>query len=220
MTNATLAKAEIYNLDKPGSRPVEVMFNPKEYSFSKQNQWTEGQTPASNVPQIEFGGGRPATLTMQLFFDTFATKEDVREKYTDAIWEMTQIDPNLEDPKSRRGRPPMVRFQWGDSWSFDAVITSLKQNFTLFHHTGKPLRATLDISFQQVRDTARLRPQNPTSGGVGGERVWRVQPGDTLTSIAHREYGDATLWRPIAEANGLTRLRDLPAGMTLVIPNV
>jgi nucleoid-associated protein YgaU len=220
MDAQTPTKAKIYNLDKPGSTPVEVMFNPKEYAFSKQNTWNEGETPATNVPQIEFGGGQPATLTMQLLFDTFATKEDVREKYTDKLWEMMQIDPDLEDPKSGRGRPPKVRFQWGDTWSFDAVITSLKQNFTLFHDNGKPLRATVDISFRQATDASRLRPQNPTSGGIGGERAYCVQPGDTLTLIAYREYGDATLWRPIAEANRLTRLRDLTPGVYLVIPHV
>ena len=87
-------------------------------------------------------GGNPATLTMQLFFDTYDTKEqakDVRKEYTDAIWELMMIDPTLKDKKSKKGRPPKVHFQWGKTWSFDAVITSLKQNFTLFScQTARP----------------------------------------------------------------------------------
>lgn len=219
MDNSSLARAAIINLDRSSVPPIKCMFNPKEYSFSKQNQWNEGKTPAKDVPQYEFGGGKPASLQMQLFFDTFATREDVREKYTDAIWELMMIDPDLTDQTTKRGRPPMVRFIWGQNWSFDAVITSIKQQFTLFLDTGAPVRATLDITFQQIKDTKHLKPQNPTSGGVGGERVWRVSAGDTLAWIAYKEYGDATMWRLIADANRLTKVRDLTPGTELEIPN-
>jgi nucleoid-associated protein YgaU len=129
------------------------------------------------------------------------------------------VDKKLKDKKNKNGRPPRVLFQWGETWSFEAVINSVKQQFTLFLSTGTPVRATLDITFQQVTDTAQLRPQNPTSGGVGGERVWRVSAGDTLAWIAFREYGDSTMWRLIADANRLTRVRELTPGTMLVIPN-
>ncbi len=110
-------------------------------------------------------------------------------------------------------------FQWGAAWSFEAVITSLSQQFTLFLSDGTPVRATLTVNFQQVRDTANLAPQNPTSGGAGGERVWQVGAGDTLAWIAYREYGDATKWRLIAQANNLIQVRELAPGTVLVIPN-
>lgn len=219
MDDAKLAKATITNLDRSGSQPVKCMFNPKEYSFSKTNNWSEGDTPSQNTSQLQFSGGKPASLQMQFFFDTYEERTDVREKYTDAFWELMVIDTSLKDKQNQYGRPPRVLFQWGRTWSFEAVITSMKQQFTLFLDTGVPVRATLDVTFQQVRDTSQLRSQNPTSGGMGGERVWRVQPGDTLAWIAFREYGDSTRWRLIAEANRLTRVRDLTPGTILVIPN-
>ncbi len=43
MDGASLAHAKIINLDGGGS-PIECMFNPKEYSFSKRNQWTPGKS--------------------------------------------------------------------------------------------------------------------------------------------------------------------------------
>lgn len=217
--DTTLQKATIQNRDKPGSKPVTCMFNPKEYTFQKTNSWKEGETPAQNISQLQFTGGKSATLTMQFFFDTYAERKDVREEYTDAFWELMVIDASKKDKKNKFGRPPLVLFQWGRTWSFQAVITSMKQQFTLFLDSGVPVRATLDVTFQQVSDPSQLRAQNPTSGGVGGERVWRVQAGDTLAWIAYREYGDATRWRPIAEANRLTRVRELVPGTILVIPN-
>ncbi len=171
------------------------------------------------MPQLEFGGGQPATLQMQLFFDTYAEGKDVRKEYTDSIWQLMMVDQALKDPKNKKGRPPKVRFQWGSAWSFDAVITSVNQKFTLFLSDGTPVRATLDVTFQQIKDEALLPPQNPTSGGVGGERVWVVNEGDTLAWIAYKEYGDANQWRLIADANRLTQVRRLVPGTVLEIPN-
>jgi len=219
MSNTSLAKAAIVNRDKPGSIPIRCMFNPSEYTFSKQNSWSMGKTKGNDMPQLEFSSGKPATLKLQLFFDTYDTQQDVREVYTDAIWELMIVDPELTDAKNQKGRPPKVSFIWGKTWSFDAVITSISQKFTLFLDTGTPVRATLDVTFQQIHDTRQLRPQNPTSGGTGGERVWTVNAGDTLAWIAYKEYGNPNQWRIIAAANQLTNVRRLTPGITLVIPN-
>lgn len=223
MAQSGLAKAEIVSTET-GAR-VKCLFNPKEYTFSKQNNWKDQQT-GKNVPQIEFGGGQPATLQMELFFDTYAhfkssgaPPKDVRKEYTDKIWKLMIVDPKLTDAKNKKGRPPKVIFSWGQTWLFKAVITSITQKFTMFIADGTPVRATLNVSFRQVEDEGALARQNPTSGGVGGERIWTVNEGDTLGLIAYRELGDATRWREIADANQLTRVRRLRPGTVLVIPN-
>ena len=223
MAQSGLAKAEIVSTES-GER-VKCLFNPKEYTFSKQNNWKDQQT-GKNVPQIEFGGGQPATLQMELFFDTYAhfkssgaPPKDVRKEYTDKIWKLMIVDPKLTDAKNKKGRPPKVIFSWGQTWLFKAVITSITQKFTMFIADGTPVRATLNVSFRQVEDEGALARQNPTSGGVGGERIWTVNEGDTLGLIAYREFGDATRWREIADANQLTRVRRLRPGTVLVIPN-
>ncbi|HEX9371313.1 MAG TPA: LysM peptidoglycan-binding domain-containing protein [Roseiflexaceae bacterium] len=217
MDNTSLAKATIINLDTKES--IACMFNPKEYAFAKRNSWTRGDTAGSNMPQLEFGSGEPATLQLQLFFDTYADRQDVRKRYTEAIWNLMLVDQALQDPKSMKARPPKVRFQWGASWSFDAVITSISQKFTLFLSDGTPVRATLDVSLEQIQDDKLFPKQNPTSGGSGGERLWTVNDGDTLAWIAYKEYGDPKRWRLIADANRLTCVRRLAPGMVLVIPH-
>ncbi|MGC1297586.1 MAG: LysM domain-containing protein, partial [Alloacidobacterium sp.] len=80
-------------------------------------------------------------------------------------------------------------------------------------------RAVLDVSFQEAQDANLHSKQNPTSGGVGGERIWTVSSGDTLSFIAYSEYQDPTAWRQIADANRLTDVRRLACGTQLVIPN-
>lgn len=218
----TCVKACILNIDRPGP-PVACMFNPKELTLSKYNYWNQGQTSGANMPQLTFGGGQPMSLNLELFFDTYheeiPAKRDVRQ-HTRPVWEMLAIDVNLRDTTNTWGRPPKVRFQWGTTSLFDAVITNISERFTLFLPTGTPVRATVQVTFQQVVDPTQRGPQNPTSGGVGGERVWTVNDGDTLAWIAYKEYGDATKWRPIADANKLTRVRRLTPGTGLRIPHV
>jgi nucleoid-associated protein YgaU len=221
MSNDTsLAPATIVNVSRNG-KPIRCMFNPKEYTFTRQNNWAPAKTKGKSVQPLQFGGAQPATLQMQLFFDTYAEGKDVRKAYTDAIWELMWLDPKLEDKKTKVRKPPVVRFQWGQSWSFEAVITSITQKFTLFTAHGLPVRATLDVTFMQARDEKFYteQRQNPTSGGEGAQRVWTVQDGDTLAWIAYQEYGDSSMWRSIADANGLTRVRRLVPGAVLLIPN-
>lgn len=222
----TLPKAQIINIDN-GSI-VECMFNPKEYSISKKNNWGPPKSgggassnAGTNVPKQQYNGGQPATLTLQLLFDTYvgATgSKDVRKQYTSKIWALAEADVSFVDNKTTKTRPPKVRFQWGPAWSFVAVITSITQKFTLFSADGTPVRATLDVTFQQITDDSQLPGTNPTSGGTGGERQWTVKHGDSLGSIAYEVYGDAGGWRTIADANHLTSVRDLRPGLQLGIP--
>jgi predicted Zn-dependent protease len=230
MSTSSMARAVIINLDQ-NDEQVECMFNPAEYTFKKENSWNAGGNVGRDLPQIEFSSGQPTTLQMQLFFDTYSgrpdvrsggaqsSRKDVRIEYTEKIWKLMLVDQKLSDAKTGKARPPIVRFQWGKSWTFDAVITSITQRFSLFLEDGTPVRAILDVVFQQVRDTQQFRPQNPTSGGVGGERLWTVKAGDTLPWIAHKTLGNAGKWPLIAIANRLERVRRLAPGTILVIPN-
>jgi hypothetical protein len=213
-----LAKAVIINVDS-GDPPITCHFNPTEYSLSKQNNWSPTETGGSNMPQLEFGGGQPGTLQMELLFDTYMQQKDVRKVYTDRLMALMLVDEQLRDPETGRGRPPRVRFQWGTTMSFEAVITSITQRFTLFLANGMPVRAKVSVTFQQIKDDNLFPRQNPTSGGTGGERVWTVKQGDTLRTIAYSEYGDVAHWRLIADANRLDRVRQLIPGTRLQIPS-
>jgi len=61
--------------------------------------------------------------------------------------------------------------------------------------------------------------QNPTSGGLAAQRTHTVVAGDSLASIAYEEYGEAGLWRALAETNRLDDPMRLPAGTSLLVPS-
>ena len=118
---------------------------------------------------------------------------------------------------SNKSEPPRVEFRWG-RFAFKAVVKQIRQRFTLFLKDGTPVRTTVEVSFQQVEDELDFPMQNPTSGGGPPMKTHVVGAGERLDWIAASVYGDATRWRLIADANGITHPLRLREGMELVIP--
>ncbi len=213
-----LAKGKFYNADS-GAEVVECHFNPADLTINKSNQWKPKSSTGSNVPDVTFGGGGARTLQMSLVFDTYEAKSDVREA-TDKVLALMDADP-IKTPSGSQKRPPHVEFGWGAFRSFRGVITQVSQKFTLFLPDGTPVRATLQVTLQEVPKAAaknRGAGQNPTSLAAGARRMRVVQAGDTIDWIAAEELGDPNAWRRIAEANGLDDPRRLRPGRTLLIP--
>ena len=213
-SRGNLTAANIVNLAT--GMVVHCMFNPHEYTVAKQNQYQPGETIGRNVPKMTFRQGGAESLRLQLFFDTFAEKVDVRI-HTEPLWSMMMVGP--KDPRSNKAEPPKVAFHWG-SFYFKAVITSISQKFTLFDKEGIPLRTTLDVNFQQVEDPYAIPFQNPTSGRGPALRTHIVQEGERLDLIAAKAYGDASHWRLIADENRVFHPMRLRPGQQLVLPPV
>jgi hypothetical protein len=213
-TRGGLEPAVIVNKDTNDT--VRCMFNPHEYTLTKQNRWERGETKGKNVPRLKFSQGGSQTLKLQLFFDTYAEGSDVRT-HTDPLWQMMMVNSDKTNPRSNKSEPPPVSFQWG-GLVFDAVITNMSQKFTLFFKDGTPARTTVEITLEQLSDDQDFARQNPTSGGGEAPRTRLVKAGERLDLIAYDEYEDATEWRRIAEANTLTHPLRLRPGQRLVIP--
>ena len=43
-------KARIINLDDSSEPPIECLFNPNEYTFSKKNTWSKGEVKGKMCP--------------------------------------------------------------------------------------------------------------------------------------------------------------------------
>lgn len=119
---------------------------------------------------------------------------------------------------SKAPSPPWVKFSWGSfsTVQFVAYVTSANATYTLFSPNGVPLRATCSLSLTEIATSTK--GQNPTSGALSARRTTRTVAGDTLASLAWREYGDATRWRVIAEANGIDDPMRLHPGTELLLP--
>ena len=201
------------------STPIDCWFNPTEYTISKTNKWEFKTAPGTALPPAQFAGGMPRNMQVELLFDASDTKKDVKEA-TDKLLKMMEIDGG--------GRPPMITFVWGQTNSFKAVAESLMLRYTLFRPNGSPIRAHASLMLAQAEKTqdASATPGgtpgggNPTTRGIDAQGAHVVRDGDSLASIAYKAYGDPTLWRPIAEANGIDDPLRLRRGRSLAIPRL
>lgn len=214
----TFNRLKITNKDKP-KNSFEVLFNPTEYSFDDGSTWEE-QGRNRQRPEIQYTGGERTKLTMELFFDTYETGEDVRA-YTSKLAKL--LVPTFGNGK----RPPVLRLEWGKAdpsiassyFPFECVLEKLTQKFTLFSESGTPVRATANVTFKQYRLPADELKRNPQRKSFPFE-VYTVRSGDTLSGIAARSWKDPTRWREIADRNSVDNPRLIEAGQTLLIPAI
>lgn len=163
-----MVRGQLVILDQQGKEmqgeenTIKFMFNPQEYTISRSVDWGNKSNDTSDAGNKIFNGGNPATLQLDLFFDTYGTKngdmgrqsddkvEDVRN-LTHKLWELTEISPGTSHKKSgiKKETPRQVLFQWGKSWHFKAVVKKLDQQFTLFMPDGMPVRAKVKLTLEQ-----------------------------------------------------------------------
>jgi nucleoid-associated protein YgaU len=87
----------------------------------------------------------------------------------------------------------------------------------MFRESGQPIRAVCTIELTETPPGGKK--QNPTSGSRGAQAIVQLVDGDSLAAIAYREYGDATKWRAIAEANSIDDPLRIRPGTKLLVPS-
>lgn len=197
--------------DKEGE--LTFMFNPTEYRLSQTATITHSKSVFKPGGEIEYVGTSGLTVTMQLFFDDFASASgDVTPKITKLLeWQKPNADAELG--------PPYVKFEWGNKQlqNFKGVITSLNISYTVFARDGTPLQAKVDLTLD---GNVEIPPgNNPTSHAVDMRRVHTVVEGETIQTIAYAELGRAAYWRAIASANGIDDPLRVRPGRALLIPS-
>ena len=211
LTRGGLSPAKIINLSTQDEVPC--MFNPFEYTISKQNSWERESTKGKNVPKHNFQKGEAKILSLTLHFDSLAEKRDVRD-YTYKLWEMMLIDTQSIDDTTGKGAPPAVAFEWGRLY-FEAIITSMKEKFSLFLSDGTPVRSTVDVTLEQHTDDTVYEPQMQGQGaGQGAPQTTTATEGDRVDNIASANNTDQ---RTIAEQNNVDDPMNIPPGTTLSV---
>ncbi len=215
-------KATIILLKNGGKvrEEIKCLFNPDQYTISRSAKWEVTKQKGKDQPGLEFKGGDSAEMTLKLLFDTTLTgAKDVRE-YTKSLWEAVCVDKGTTKPGTGgKAEPARVMFTWGNTWSFEAVVTNISQDFILFNDEGVPLRSNVTLKLKQSVDDRTFGKQNPTSGGISGN-IYVVRDGDRLDLIANEYYQKPMLWRYIAEHNDIDNPRELSAGQRLIIPDL
>lgn len=209
-----------------------VLYNPTEYSLSRQVKYSNEAGMDTNTPSVQFISGTSEILQLQLFFDTMSSgaeaggnstehnsldensrkvsleKTDVRA-YTSKVYNLMLIDPS-------KHVPPLLEIKWS-SLQFTGHLTSVNQKFVRFNENGTPVRAVLDVEFTEYVKPSEISEMSPAeSPDTTKYRV--AADGDSLWATAAREYGQCSRWREIARASGVENPRLLDTGMLLTVP--
>lgn len=205
-----MAKVLIIVMKKSGTKWTEgekipVLYYPSQYTQEKDATYPNVED-LGKTNRIQFSGRKPESLSMNLFFDTYNTGEDVRI-HTNKITDLMEYD-------SQGNPPPVLKIVWG-KMNFTCVLEHVTKTFTMFLQEGVPVRATLDCRFKEYRDES-AQQASPSSEGT--TKVQTVKAGDSMSSMANDAYGDPGKWRDIAEANNISNPRVLDPGKEIAIP--
>jgi contractile injection system tube protein/LysM domain-containing protein len=213
-----LEKLRITNLDSKPQERFFVLFNPSEYTLEDASHWV-GQHKMGQKPELHYTGGERKKLMMELFFDTYEARTDVRQ-HTQKIASLLVCD-------KEKHCPPKVELSWGLTapggpyvdFPFVCVLETLKQQFVLFLGDGTPVRAKLSatfIEFTLPEDEEKKNPKNSPDR----TKLYVVKVRDTLSGIAGLFYEEPSKWREIAMANDIDTPRQLTPGSMLRIPKI
>ena len=89
------------------TNPITALFNPNQFTIVKTANWRTLPAKERDVPASQFTHGDPATLSVELMFDTYENGKDVRQ-YTDSIAQLTTVEKH-----GNFHRPPICQLAWG-----------------------------------------------------------------------------------------------------------
>lgn len=213
-SGGSVDKAFFYNMDA-GSY-FTVQYNPKDFKFNKAVSWKEHDDQGQEA-SLEFQKNSPATMQVELIFDTTQDLSDVREVWVNKVLELTNPDytPTEGEVESMdKKRPPIVYFIWG-AFGFYGVVESVDVTFVMFGSDGNPLRAKVAIKMKEWGTETYQSSGGGSYYDSAPVKLVTLQAGQTVSAVAI-EMG--TTAQAIGEANGFDDLTDVPAGTTMIVP--
>ena len=178
--------------------PLTIQYNPVNFKFDKPVSWKEAESQGQES-QLEFQKVQPASVSMELIFDTTHDDNDVRQVWVNKLLAMTNPTIPAGGEQGEKLRPPTVDFEWG-TFAFTGVLESVNATYTMFSQQGNPIRAKVSVKMKEY--TAKKDYSGSGGGqGLGTEKVQLVtaQAGQTVSQIAsdnNCSMSDLLDWNP------------------------
>lgn len=203
------------NPSPSGGKTITFQFNPKEYTITKAGGWerTDSQS-AKEAGPVQWKGPGARSMSIDIYLDH--SDSDTANVLEDTDLLFSCCTPTEKSVGAGKPSGPFVLFGWGKQMSFTAIVKSVSVQFLMFRPNGDPYRAKATVSMEEVG--VRTPAQNPTSGALAARRTHTLIDGETLAHVAAQEYRDPTVWRVLAEANGIDDPLRVRSGYQLLVP--
>lgn len=161
-----MQKASFYIARRGGyALHMNVMFNPSSYSLESNVEYSTAADAEKHTDTLQFAKTQARRLSFELYFDSLngdggssaksaisGSLKDIFASRTEDITQQLEKLRELTEPVKqgvgKYGTPPIVMFSWG-SFSFVGVVTSLRENCTMFLRNGRPAKATVTVSMTE-----------------------------------------------------------------------
>jgi Contractile injection system tube protein len=131
-------------ISKDGTDNIEFMFNPTQLTFNRtMGIQSSDARSTSGLPKVSFAGPNAYTLTINsILFDTY-------ESGTSVMVHVGKLRQSVVFAGSL-GRPPVYVFTWGTQQYLKCFVQSLSYKLTMFLPDGTPVRASADLTLQEI----------------------------------------------------------------------
>ncbi len=172
---------------------LEVQYNPNTMKYSKKLTWIDNASRATELRQKQYDCIEYRKLEMQLFFDFTMVNNETFDEYFKFFEIITSEIIPISSRAEGEGndisralnlfRPPLLRLNWGNIFyesnnefkynHFDScIITKLVWTYKMFSRDGRVLRATADVTFEEINpDTAEEEANKERRGSFSRVKI-------------------------------------------------
>jgi hypothetical protein len=200
-------------------KSIPFFLNPHTVQITKEAEFKEEPSLHGTI-KLKYAQTKPVTLSVgEMWFDTYDTRDSVREKYIDQLEELLDYNKGTHVLNA-------VVFTWGNfsqkskfKSRYVFYICKVQTDYTLFLPDGTPCRAKVALMMHQLmtaeKEGVELPKESPDHA-----RIYTVKRGDTLQGISLFAYDTPTEWRRVAASNGIDDPMDIHPGMKLMLPPI
>lgn len=193
-----------------------VLLNPNQISHSfkvnyvKQETATGGKdTTGGDMNKASTG---PESLSFDLMLDGTGATGTLMEVDVEVAAIATATYKELKDTKETK---KLVEITWGKTIPhFTGFLETFDVSYSLFDKSGKPLRATVKLSFvgfsKLTEEKRKTSNKSTTEVEIGNDK--------TITNLCKAIYKTPAAYIAVAKSNKLTNVRKLKPGTKLVFP--
>lgn len=187
--------------------------NPEQYEQSFKIE--QDDEPAQGAQGVEgrYKSSGPEEMSLDFVLDGTDTAYGYALAGRSVQTQLQSLKKTVYDLDGEIHQPPYLKLLWKDL-AFYCTLSEMKVTYTLFDAEGSPIRAKVNCTFVQYKETERrVREEGKSSPDLTHTRLIKDQ--ENLPLLTHKIYGSPDYYLEVALANDLTNFRSISAGTTL-----
>jgi hypothetical protein len=206
--------------------PFSVPFNPTSLNLKLQINRVEAPV-TGGPPTISYMSIPAQDFSFEFIIDgtgfegTDVTVLDGKKKKLNEAYVVNEIGKLLKVVYKYEGaihQPNYVQIVYG-AVIINCVLNSIDITYNLFHKSGKPLRAKINVSFKTTGDKA-LEAIISNAQSPDLTHIRELKQHDHFLNMSNKMYDDNLLYVQVARANNMNSIRENKTGKRIVFPPI